>query len=421
MGYESRPGNRKGTPMKLREWLQGERTLVLDGAQGTQLQGFLARGEAPERLNRDNPDAVRAVHAAYRSAGSDLIYTNTFGANARKLSADLDLRETVSEAVRLARSAAGEGCVLLDVGPIGELLAPMGDLSYAEATAIFEEVMRCGKDAGCDGVAIETMSDLNEVSAALRAAKKCGLDAMATMSFEANGRTYTGCDAACFARSARRMGALAVGANCSLGPDLLLPVAERILANTDLDVIIKANAGLPDSEGHYGVTPEDFARDYEAFLKQGVRLIGGCCGTTPEHIRRLRQLADTVARGTHAGPTDRKICSASRLLDAEEPVRATILSVSGCDLSDYADAALDCMDEEPEAIFWQVPDGFAREQGAEAVRQIQSVCPLPVVFGGRGEGLAGALDAYIGCPGICGADPEIGAEEGAVPCSVRKD
>ena len=270
--------------------------LILDGAMGTVLQQRgLAPGGVPELLNLTEPELLASIYREYVEAGSQVVYANTFGANGRKLAGTgHTVEEIVSAAIRLAKDAvAGTGAlVALDVGPLGELLEPMGSLPFERAYDLFREMMEAGAAAGADLVVIETMTDLYEAKAALLAAKEhTDLPVFVTMSFEERGRTFTGCTPAAMARTLEGLGADAIGLNCSLGPDRLLPILKEVCANTRLPVIAKPNAGLPDPvDGHYDMGPEAFAAAVLPCLEAGVTIFGGCCGTSPDYIRALKQV-----------------------------------------------------------------------------------------------------------------------------------
>ncbi len=267
--------------------------LVLDGAMGTVLQQRgLPPGGQPELVNILDPDLICSVHQAYLEAGSQVIYANTFGANRLKLErTGRSVEEVVEAAVSIARKAVvGTGAkVALDVGPLGELLEPMGSLSFEAAYELFREMVVAGSQAGADLVAIETMTDLYEAKAALLAVKEnTSLPVFVTMSFDESGRTFTGCTVESMARTLEGLGADAIGLNCSLGPDLLAPLLQKLCKNTRLPVIAKPNAGLPDPvDGQYDMGPEAFVEAILPCLEAGVCIVGGCCGTTPEYIRLL--------------------------------------------------------------------------------------------------------------------------------------
>ena len=232
-----------------------DRIVILDGAMGTVLQQKgLPPGGKPELLNFSRPDLLRDVYRAYIEAGSHIIYANTFGASAPKLAGTgYTVEEVVSAAVGIAKEAAAgtDVKISLDMGPLGELLEPLGTLPFERAYEYFKEAAVAGERAGADLVAIETMTDLYEAKAALLAVKEnTSLPVLVTMSFEQNGRTFTGCAIPSMARTLEGLGADAVGLNCSLGPDLLLPLVKELRENTRLPVIVKPNAGLPLSLIH---------------------------------------------------------------------------------------------------------------------------------------------------------------------------
>ena len=268
--------------------------LILDGALGTVLQQRgLPPGGKPDLLNFTDPDLLRSIYREYIEAGSQIINANTFGANALKLaSTGYSVDQVVSAAIAIAKeAAAGTGVkVSLDLGPLGELLEPMGSLTFERAYELFKEVAMAGERAGADLVSIETMTDLYETKAALLAVKEnTSLPVFVTMSFEEDGRTFTGCTVASMARTLEGLGADAIGLNCSLGPDKLAPLLRELCRNTRLPVIAKPNAGLPDPvDGHYDLGPDEFVAALLPCLDAGVTVFGGCCGTSPEYIRKLR-------------------------------------------------------------------------------------------------------------------------------------
>jgi len=272
-----------------------------DGAMGTMLQANgLESGVRPDIMNITNPDIVEMVHRMYVEAGSDIICTNTFGASA----AALDVTGYVpGDIIPAAVSAAKRACadwtlVALDIGPVGYLLEPLGDLAPERAYEMFREQAILGEEAGADLVAIETMSDLSEVSAAIRAVcESTDLPVFATMTFGKTGRTFTGVTPEDFVETAERLGATAVGLNCSLAPSEMYETAQRLAKSTTLPLIIKPNAGLPDSQtGLYNLTPVEFARQMLPFAEicaavspQRTIIVGGCCGTTPEYIKSVKE------------------------------------------------------------------------------------------------------------------------------------
>ena len=293
----------------------------LDGAMGTELLAAgLPLGQRPEILCFIAPEVVADIHRRYLRAGSDVIYANTFGANAHKLAGTgYTVEQVVTQAVKVARQAAEEtgALVALDVGPIGELLEPLGTLSFEQAYDLFREMVEAGAAAGADLVVFETMTDLGEVRAAVLAAQECcELPIYVTMTFEENRRTFTGCTIPAMALTLEGLGVDAIGINCSLGPKEILPLAEELAEWTDLPIIVKPNAGLPDPvTNEYKITPEEFAREMEAFADLGVTILGGCCGTRPDFIQALtRRLADKTP-GQRKPKTRHGVCCASRVAE----------------------------------------------------------------------------------------------------------
>ena len=292
----------------------GKEILILDGAMGTVLQQKgLPPGGSPELLNLTNPELLASVYRDYIDAGSQIVYANTFGANGLKLKRiGRSVEEIVTAAVKVAKDAAGEDAlVALDIGPLGELLEPMGNLAFETAYDLFREMAVAGEAAGADLAVIETMTDLYEAKAALLAVKEnTALPVFVTMSFDESGRTFTGCTAVSMARTLEGLGADAIGLNCSLGPDLLAPILKEICANTRLPVIAKPNAGLPDPvTGGYNMSPEDFARAILPCVEAGVSIVGGCCGTSPDYIRALKAALEGKRPGERTYDDTCVVCS----------------------------------------------------------------------------------------------------------------
>ncbi len=290
--------------------------LILDGAMGTMLQAAgLKTEELPETWNITHPERVAEIHRRYLEAGSRVLYTNTFGANRRKAAGcGYTPAELIRGAVRCAREAAGTQSVkiALDIGPIGQLLEPLGDLGFEEAYDIFREMVTAGEEAGADLVVFETMSDLYEVKAAVLAAKEnTKLPVWTTMTFEANGRSFLGVTVPAMALTLTGLGVDALGFNCSLGPKELLPMAEELREWTDLPLILKPNAGLPDpATGEYRITPAEFAAELRKALPLGVFALGGCCGTTPDFIRTLCETLECAEPAAQKAVRRHGVCCA---------------------------------------------------------------------------------------------------------------
>lgn len=297
--------------------LGGERFLLLDGAMGTQLQARgLAAGELPELLCLSHPEVVTDVHAAYVAAGADVVTTNTFGANAAKLGDAASVEEVFSAAVACARAAAPH-YVAADLGPTGQLLAPMGPLPFDDAYELFARQVRAAAAAGADLFVIETMSDLAEAKAALLAVREnSDLPAIVTMTFEEDGRTFLGTTPEVASLTLSSLGAAAVGINCSLGPAEVAPLVARMAPWARCPLAVQANAGLPHVEGDatvYDIGPERYAADVAPMLDSGVTILGGCCGTTPDHIAALRALLSGRAPARRVVPDRFAVCGPQRL------------------------------------------------------------------------------------------------------------
>lgn len=290
--------------MNIKEYMK-EHLLYLDGGMGTLLQkAGLAPGEHPSRWCLSHPDVIRQIHLDYFNAGANVVCANTFGANRLKLDAS-ELDEVIGAAIGLAREAAAAASgdaprfVALDIGPCGKLLAPLGDLDFEDAVSLFGEVVRCGVKHGADLIFIETMTDSYETKAALLAAKEsCDLPVFVSNAYGDDGKLMTGATPAAMVALLEGMGADAIGVNCSLGPDRLEGVVEEILTHASTPVILKPNAGLPRVENGntvYDIEPDRFAELMSSAIKRGVRIAGGCCGTTPAHIAALTAKTSAIS------------------------------------------------------------------------------------------------------------------------------
>ena len=289
--------------MQVNELFRQSNTILLDGGMGTMLQAAgLKLGARPEELNITDPALIEGIHGQYAAAGSRIVNANTFGASAHKLAGSAYTLEQVITAgiENCKRACAPYGALTaLDVGPLGELLEPSGTLAFEDAVAEYARIVKAGEAAGADLIFFETYTDLYELKAALLAAKEnTHLPILASMSFEAGGRTFTGCTVESFAATARGLGADAVGINCSLGPKEIFPMAKRLAEAVpgNFPVFVKPNAGLPRADGSgYDITPQLFALQMKPYRELRLFAAGGCCGTTPEFIKLLN--------GTFAGCT----------------------------------------------------------------------------------------------------------------------
>ena len=285
--------------MNIRDFIKNN-IVYLDGGMGTLLQkSGLQPGELPEHWNISHPEVIREIHKNYYDSGSNVVNTNTFGANTLKFSID-ELDEIICHAVknadeaRKASSGEQEKFIALDVGPTGKLLKPLGDLDFEDAVKIFAETIRLGVKYGVDLITIETMNDSYETKAAVLATKEnSDLPIIVTNAYGENGRLMTGANPAVMAAMLEGMGVDAIGANCSLGPKQLMDVMDELLKYCSVPVAFKPNAGLPKSDGkvtYYDVDADEFAQDIKLSVENGVRIVGGCCGTTPEYIKKVCEL-----------------------------------------------------------------------------------------------------------------------------------
>lgn len=289
--------------MNITEYIK-DHILYLDGGMGTLLQDMgLAPGEFPERWNLLHPDWITAIHRDYYNAGSNVVNTNTFGANTLKFSPE-ELEQIIRAAIDNARmaKAASDGAqhkwIALDIGPTGKMLAPYGDFDFEDAVAVFAQTVRLGAKYGADLIFIETMNDSYETKAALLAAKEnCDLPVFVSNAYGEDGKLMTGANPAAMVAMLEGMGADAIGVNCSLGPKALAGVVEQYLKYASVPVLFKPNAGLPKAVSGktvYDVLPDAFAADIVGLLEKGVRISGGCCGTTPVYISALVKRSSAV-------------------------------------------------------------------------------------------------------------------------------
>ena len=310
--------------MRFRE-LIGTRRLFFDGAMGTMLQSAgMPEGTVPELFGHDHPDVVRSIHAAYLAAGCNILKTNTFGANRLKLApVGLSVEEAVKAAVKCARSAGtGNYFVALDIGPSGKLLEPLGDLSFDEAYDLFAEQIKAGVAAGVDLILAETFSLPYEAKALILAAKENGdLPLFLSVTADEKGRMLTGLPVEAMAALAEGMGVDAFGLNCSVGPRDMLAAAEKIAAASSIPLFFNPNAGLPkmneNGAASYDLLPDGFAREVAA-LGAYAPILGGCCGTTPDHLRATVAECADLPLPEKREPTRCYLSSGSRAVDLSE-------------------------------------------------------------------------------------------------------
>lgn len=284
--------------------LLGSGLVLMDGGMGTQLCAMgLGAGEHSETWNLTHPQEVASVHRAYMDAGSNILTANTFNVNTltySKEQADAMIGAAFENLRRAKAETTGTQEILfaLDIGPLGRLLEPFGDLSFEDARSAFADVVSLGVKHGAQVVLIETFTDLRETKAALLAVKEtCSLPVIVSNAYSKDRRLLTGAEPEAVIAMLEGMGADAIGLNCSFGPETLAPIAEVYLSHTNLPILFQPNAGLPENtpDGvRYSVDPESFAASVTEMIRKGVQLAGGCCGTTPAYIRRLREESDGV-------------------------------------------------------------------------------------------------------------------------------
>jgi 5-methyltetrahydrofolate--homocysteine methyltransferase len=394
--------------------------VFFDNANGwIMLKRGLKPGQRPDIMNMTAPDIVEAVQRETREAGSDIICTNTFGANARTLrDTGYTVREIITAAVGITkRACAGRALVALDVGPIGEFIAPFGPLTFDESYALYKEQVIAAEAAGADLVVVETMSDLLELKAALLAVREnTKLPVFAMMTFDKTGRTFTGCRPESFAITAEALGAAAVGINCSLAPSEILPIAERIARSTNLPLIVKPNAGLPNSvTGAYDIGPEEFARQMAPYAELGVKVVGGCCGTSPAYIKALRETFGALKPGQIAKDTGIKICTPMQV-ESIEGYTSKLPGAQKVSHEDILEAALAQAEGEDRILTVCLPEGMAAAEAASIVCSIQGQSGKPLhLVSDNMEALDAALRAVSGIAVVSGKNAAtVAAKYGAV-------
>lgn len=377
---------------KFRSLLE-KKFVFLDGGMGTMLQAHGIQTEhIPELLNITNPEAIIKIHRMYAEAGADIVYANTFGANRFKLeNSGYSVEEVVRAGINNARSAVGDKLVALDMGSTGQLLEPSGTLSFEEAYEAYKEIVIAGSDA--DVIVIETMTDLYEVKSALLAVKEnSDKPVIVTMTFEENMRTFTGVSPECMVAVLEGLGADAIGVNCSLGPDELFPVLDKICSLTNLPVVAKPNAGLPDPVTNlFNVNPEDFAESAVKLARAGVKIFGGCCGTTPEHIRKMIKSLDSVDNIKRPVKRISLACSAVNCVTINQPrVIGERINPTGKkrfkealithDIDYILGQAVEQVHAGAEILDVNVglPDIDEKEMMVTAVKAIQGICDTPL-------------------------------------------
>ena len=404
----------------LRRVFAGEEFLVFDGAMGTMLQeAGLKAGELPELLNFSHPETVTAIHRAYVEAGAGVISANTFGANAHKLGDAASVEDVFAAAIACARKS-GTRYVAADIGPIGALLKPLGTMDFDEAYDLFAQQARAAQAAGADLFVVETMTDLLEAKAAVLACLECTeLPVVATMTFGEDGCTFLGTSPEICAMTLSALGVQAVGINCSLGPDALAPLLARMAPFARVPLMVQANAGLPrieDGRTLYDIDAEAYAHAAEALLDAGATVVGGCCGTSPDYIARIRALVSTRApmppqsRDAHAFA----VCSAQKTLVMQagkpyaniigerinptgkkrlkEALRSGDFDYAVGEALDQAELGADALD-----VNVGLPELDEPRVLVEVMERIQAVCDLPLqIDSSDPEAVRRAVRRYAG-------------------------
>lgn len=394
--------------------------LYFDGGTGALLSArdFLRAGEPPELLNITTPDAIYNLHLEYLRAGADIIKTNTFGINSRKYDNYKELIERgVSLAVRARDEAKKEGLVALDIGPLGRMLSPIGDLDFEVAVGIFADTVRAAEGLGADLVLIETISDLYEAKAAVLAAKEnCSLPVVVTLTFGSDGKLMSGADVRGVVATLEGLGVSALGINCSQGPKEMQRTVESLLEYATVPVVVNPNAGLPRfdrTKTVYDLSPSEFAASMVGMVEMGAGLVGGCCGTTPEYIAALKEATKDIAfkalnkktrtlvsSSTHAVEIGKiPLLVGERLNPTGKPkVKAAL---RGEDMTYLCAEALAQYDDGADILDLNtgLADVDEKSLMCRAVHEIQAVCDLPLqIDTARGDVLEAAMRIYCGKP-----------------------
>ncbi len=414
--------------------LKDNKFVFWDGAMGTMLQAKgMEMGGIPEMLNFNKPDWIYDIHSAYVTAGSQIVCANTFGCNRYKMAGTgKTVAEIISAAVGIAKKACGEkALVALDIGPIGQLLEPTGSLTFEEAYDIFKEEVAAAVNAGADIIACETMTDLYELKAAVLAAKEnSDLPIITTMTFEENMRTFTGCSVSAMALTMEGLGVDAIGVNCSLGPKELEPVVAEFSKWTSLPLAVKPNAGLPDPiTNKYDVSPEEFADSMANLVKYGVKIAGGCCGTTPEFIRAVVERLGKMQYAPQTPAIEAAVCSPAKTVVIDQPrIIGERINPTGKkrfkealkseDIGYILGQAIEQVNAGADILDVNVglPDIDEKEMMVKVVKALQSVTDLPLQLDStRPDVLEAALRVYNGKPIVNSVNGEKTSMEAILP------
>lgn len=416
-----------------------DRPLYLDGAMGTMLQkAGLEAGSLPEEMNITHPEVLTGIHRAYLEAGSDIVTANTFQAGELKThGSKYSVEELVGAGIKNAR-AAGAPLVALDLGPLGQLMQPMGEISFERACDIYRRQVVAAREAGADMAIIETIFDLYEARAAVLAVREnSDMPILCSLTYQADGRTFVGCDPLSAAVTLSGLGVDAVGVNCSLGPKELMPVVDTLLAYSRVPVFVQANAGLPevvDGNTVYNIGPEEFAAAVAPMVEKGVRIVGGCCGTDPDFIRALRAVTEGIP---YVEPQRQRVTAACSgrntvIFDGCFTVIGERINPTGRDdlaealreddLDTLLDEAIDQADEECGLLDINVGLGGIDEADIlpRVVQAIQGAVALPLVLDSASpEALAAAARVCNGKPVINSVSGKAESLEKVLPVAKK--
>ncbi len=413
--------------------------LIFDGAMGTMLQrAGLEAGGLPEVYNIEHPETVLSIHRQYIDAGADVITSNTFQANAFKLKGSgYSVEEIIASGVALAKKS-GAKYAALDIGPLGQLMEPMGTLGFDEAYKLFKEQLIAGEKAGADLVLFETMSDLLEVKAAVLAAREnTSLPVFVTMTFQEDGRTFVGCDPVSAAVTLSGLRVDALGVNCSLGPDRLMPVIDKLAAHSRVPLMVQPNAGLPsirNGETSYDITAEEFAGYMRKIAEKGAAVIGGCCGTTPEYIRKTKEAIADLPYVKLESPRETAVCSGTKTVifdqgvtligerinptgkkKLKEKLRAQDFGYLVGEAISQKDAGADVLD-----VNCGLPEIDEAAALTRAVREIQAAVNLPLQLDSSdAAAIEKAIRVYNGKPIINSVNGKAESLEAILPIAAK--
>lgn len=276
-----------------------DRVMILDGAMGTMVQKYKGiRDIIPDTLNVLEAELIKKIHNEYANSGCDAVVTNTFRSNRLTMNeCGFDFKEVIKRGIDLARSVRKDLLVAQDIGPIGRFIEPKGPISKGQAFEIYREQIEIGKEEGVDFILIETMYDIEELDIALKAADDFSIPVFASMTFNKEGSTFLGYTVYDMVKTVEKHRVAVVGANCSTGPTDMVNIVKKLLNTTNIPVLAKPNAGIPrDAEGNlvYDVNEDEFVEDILTMINLGVKVVGGCCGTTPSYIRKIRVKYDVL-------------------------------------------------------------------------------------------------------------------------------